>query len=166
MLRRRHRPHPRQPSGRGLLIPTPAPACAAPAGAWSESQHLPVLRPPAAVPSPPPTPVAGTTPGPAGSFPCRWHRPGIPQRVLDPTRCAAVLPLHPNRLVPLLEKPGLVHHQDCLSVSQVLHYVALQVITDQAGVPLVGGQQALHPIGSGVARLLCQLPAVLALHRT
>ena len=43
--------------------------------------------------------------------------------------------------------------------------VATEIIAHQVGVPHVAGQQALHPIGSGVANLLRQLPAVLSLYR-
>ena len=48
----------------------------------------------------------------------------------------------------------------------MLNNVSSQIVTDQVGVPPVGGQKALHPVGSGVAGPLGQLPAVLALHRT
>ena len=86
--------------------------------------------------------------------------------VFNPARRAAVLTLHPCGLVPLLEKPGFVHHQYAVSVAQVLHNVTGQIVTNQVGVPPVGGQQVLHPVGSGVPRLLRQLPAVLAFHGT
>ena len=36
----------------------------------------------------------------------------------------------------------------------MLNHVASQVVPNQVGVPPIGGQQALHPVGSGVARLL------------
>ena len=46
----------------------------------------------------------------------------------------------------------------------MLDHVGFQVIANQVRVPPVVVQQALHPIGSGIARLLRQLPAVLPLH--
>ena len=48
----------------------------------------------------------------------------------------------------------------------MLHHVVPEIVANQVGVPDVGGQQALHPIGGGVPRLLRQLPAVLAFHGT
>ena len=48
----------------------------------------------------------------------------------------------------------------------MLHNVVPEIIAHQVGVPTVAVQQPLHPVGSGVARLLRQLPAVLALDRT
>ena len=48
----------------------------------------------------------------------------------------------------------------------MLHHVVREIVTNQVGVPDVGGQQVLHPIGGGVPRLLRQLPAVLAFHGT
>ena len=81
--------------------------------------------------------------------------------VLDPARRAAVLTLHPNRLVPLLQESGLVYHQNCVSVGQMPDHVVFQVISNQVRVPPIVVQQALWH-----ARLLRQLPTVLALHRT
>ena len=48
----------------------------------------------------------------------------------------------------------------------MLHHVVPEIVANQVGVPDVGGQQVLHPIGGGVPRLLRQLPAVLAFHGT
>ena len=48
----------------------------------------------------------------------------------------------------------------------MLYHVPGQIAPDQVGIPLIGGQKALHPIGSGVAGPFRQLPAILALHRT
>ena len=47
----------------------------------------------------------------------------------------------------------------------MLHNIVPEVIANQVRVPPVVVQQALHPVGSGLASLLRQLPAVLALHR-
>ena len=122
---------------------------------------------------PPPLPVLGPYLGQV-QFPVQ-QRPapgaGIGQEnanltVLDPSRRAAVLTLHPNGLAALLEKPGLVYHQNPTGVAQMLHNIVPEVIPDQVRIPPVVVQQALHSIGSGVARLLRQLPAVLSLHGT
>ncbi len=48
----------------------------------------------------------------------------------------------------------------------MLQHVPRQIALNQAGIPAIGGQQSLHPVGSGISRLLRQLPAVLAFHRT
>jgi hypothetical protein len=72
--------------------------------------------------------------------------------------------MHTNRLVSLLEESGIVHHQHPAGLAQMLHNVVPEIISNQVGVPDVGGKQALHPVGSGIARLLRQLPAVLALY--
>ena len=85
--------------------------------------------------------------------------------VLNPTRRAAVLTLHPCGLVPLLQESGLVHHQHPIGIRQMLRHIARQVVANQVGIPPVAGEQALHPVWCGVARLFSKLPAVLALHR-
>ena len=85
--------------------------------------------------------------------------------VFDPPRRAAVLPLYSNRLLPFLEESGLVHHQHRVSGGQMLHHVVPEVIANQVRIPAIGGQQALHPVGCGIPRLLRQLPPVLALDR-
>ena len=71
--------------------------------------------------------------------------------VLNPPHRAAVLPLHPGRLVAFLEEAGLINHQHSVSVGQVFHNVVPEVVANQVGVPTVAGQQALHPVRSGVA---------------
>ena len=48
----------------------------------------------------------------------------------------------------------------------MLNHVSRRIVANQIGIPPVGGEQALHPVGRGAASLLRQLPAVLALHRT
>ena len=85
--------------------------------------------------------------------------------IFDLPRRPAVLALHPHRLGPLLQETGLVYHQYFALLAQMLHHVVPQVIANQVGIPDVGGQQSLHPVGRGVARLLRQLPPVLALYR-
>ena len=51
----------------------------------------------------------------------------------------------------LLQEAGLVHHQHPAFIPQMLHHVVLQVITYEIGIPPVGRQQSLHPVGRGVA---------------
>jgi len=68
-------------------------------------------------------------------------RGGIPEidrelRVLDPPRRTGVLPLHAWRQGSFLDISGLVHHQHCTRIAQVLDEVTTQVIADAIGVPL------------------------------
>jgi len=42
-------------------------------------------------------------------------------------------------------------------MSQVLNYIASQVIAHQVGVPIIGGQQPLYSVGSQVSGLLGQV---------
>ena len=134
-------------------------------GAECRFLRHPSLSPPFQVISPHPRQV---------EFPVQQGPPlgrGVGQKypdlaVLDPPRRAAILPLHPNGLVPLLQKSRLVHHQNSMDVAQMLYHVVPEIVADQVGVPDAGGQQVLHPIGGGVPRLLRQLPAVLAFHGT
>ena len=85
--------------------------------------------------------------------------------VLDPTCRAAVLPLHPGRLVALLQEAGLGEDQHCIRIAQVLDHIGPQVIPDRIGVPAHAREEILHPVRRGVPRRLGQLPAVLALQR-
>src|SRR5215217_2376794 len=85
--------------------------------------------------------------------------------VVDLAGRARVRALHPDRGGPLLEEPGLVHHQHRPWLAQVLHDIATQIIPDQVRVPVGGGQQPLHPIGGPLPGMLGQLPTVLACHR-
>jgi hypothetical protein len=72
----------------------------------------------------------------------------------------------PHRGRPLLEEPGLVHHQHGIHLAQVLQHIGAQVITDRVGVPVGRGQQPLHPVWGPLAGVLGQLPAVLPPHVT
>src|SRR5215216_7376117 len=84
--------------------------------------------------------------------------------VVDLAGGARVLALHPHRGRALLEKAGLVHHQHRARIAQVLDHLAAQIIPDQVGIPVGGGQQPLHPIRGGLAGVLGQLPAVFPCH--
>jgi hypothetical protein len=46
----------------------------------------------------------------------------------------------------------------------VLQDVGAQVVADQVGIPVGGGQQPLHPIRGGLPGVLCQLPAAFSCH--
>src|SRR4051794_6209620 len=83
-------------------------------------------------------------------------------RVLDTPGGAGVLPLHPDRVRPLLHVPGLVDDQHRTGLAEVLDDVVAQILLDAVGVPSGPRQQMLHPIGGGVAGMLGQRPAVLA----
>ena len=85
--------------------------------------------------------------------------------VLHLPRRAAVLPLHPHRLLALLQEPRLIHYQHPSGITQMLHHVPLQVVPNLVRVPVVHRQQPLHPIGRGVPSVFGQLPSILALHR-
>ncbi|MDQ3951366.1 MAG: hypothetical protein M3279_00160, partial [Actinomycetota bacterium] len=76
---------------------------------------------------------------------------------------AAVLAGHPSRMFPLFDEPSLIHHQDSIRIPQLRHHVPAQVLSHRLMVPGVSLQDSLHPPGMAVARLLGQLPAVLAL---
>lgn len=81
--------------------------------------------------------------------------------VLDASRGAGVLPLHPCRGLALLEEAGLVHDQDTVLDAEVFGGVGAYLVADRIGVPAGLAQQTLHRPGPGVARLFGKLPAVL-----
>jgi hypothetical protein len=64
----------------------------------------------------------------------------------------------------LLGKAGFIHHQDALEIAQRRDNVLAQVIPHDIGIPNVAVKHALDATRVGVAGLLRQLPAVLALH--
>jgi hypothetical protein len=110
--------------------------------------------------------VARTSARCRSKSPWGWRRPGTPRAgSCRPCRPARVLTLHPDRGRALLEEPGLVHHQHRAWIAQVLQDVGAQIIADQVGIPLGGGQQPLHPIRGGLAGVLGQLPAVFPVLR-
>jgi hypothetical protein len=78
---------------------------------------------------------------------------------------AAVLPLHPRRVDALLEEGSLINHEHVGGIAQLLHDVGPQIVAHRVHVPVGHSQQPLHAIGSGLAGLLGQLPAVLAFNR-
>src|SRR4051795_1904261 len=85
--------------------------------------------------------------------------------ILDAARGAAVLPLHADRLRPLLHEPGLVQHQHGAGIAEVLDHVGPQIVPNRVGVPPHPAEEVPHPVRRAVARRLGQPPAVLAPHR-
>ena len=71
--------------------------------------------------------------------------------VLNPPCRNAVLTLHPDGLLCLFQEPRLVHHHYPVGIAQMLHHVVPEVIPNQARIPLVVVQQALHPVRRTVA---------------
>ena len=45
------------------------------------------------------------------------------------------VPLHPGRLVTLLEEAGLILHQHRIRITQVLDHLGTQVVPDRVGIP-------------------------------
>src|SRR5215210_3185354 len=83
--------------------------------------------------------------------------------VLDAPRRAGGLALDPGRLGALLEKAGLIQHQDRVVVTQVLDHVGAQIIPQRIGVPVNAREELLHAVWRGVAGRLGEVPAVLPL---
>ena len=82
--------------------------------------------------------------------------------VLDPPGGAGVLALHPDRMHALLHVAGFVDDQDRAGVTEGVDDVVTQIITDRIGVPSGPRQQMLQPVGSGIAAVLGDRPAILA----
>jgi hypothetical protein len=56
--------------------------------------------------------------------------------ILDASCRSGVLALHSARLVPLFQKAGLVQHQHCLLIAQVLDHIRAQIIAHLIGFPV------------------------------
>ncbi|GAA3469441.1 hypothetical protein GCM10018965_039940 [Nonomuraea roseola] len=82
--------------------------------------------------------------------------------VLNPARGAGVLALHTNGVRALLHIPGLVDHQQCVLVVQMLQHVLTHVVTHAAGIPPGPAEQVLHAVRTGLPGPLGNRPAVLA----
>jgi predicted nucleic acid-binding protein len=83
--------------------------------------------------------------------------------VLDPPGPAAVLPLHPDRLRPLLEEAGLVDDQHAVRIAELIDHVRSEIIAYGVRIPPRGVQQTLDSLRTGLAEVLGQLPPVLPL---
>ena len=82
--------------------------------------------------------------------------------VLDTPRGAGVLALHPDRMQPLLHIPCLIEDQYRAGVAEGVDDVVAQIVTNPVGVPFRPRQQMLQPVGGGVAAVLSDRPAILA----
>ncbi len=85
--------------------------------------------------------------------------------VLNAPGGAAVLALDPHRLRSLFEKAGFIDDEHRPWIAHMLQDVGAQVVAHSIRVPLRAGQQPLHAVGPCLARVLGELPAVLALDR-
>jgi hypothetical protein len=85
------------------------------------------------------------------------------QGVLDPTRRAGVLALHPDAVSAFLQVTGLVDHQHRARVAERVDDVAAHVVADRVSVPRRTAEQMLQPIGRGITTMLGDRPAVLAI---
>ena len=79
-------------------------------------------------------------------------------------QCPAVLAGDPGGVRALLGEAGLVDYQHRPRVAQLRDDVGAQIVAHRVGVPGIPIQHALDPARVGIAGLLGQLPAVLALH--
>ena len=83
--------------------------------------------------------------------------------VLDAPRRAGILAVDAGRLGALLEKAGLIQHQDCVVIAQVLDHIGPQIIAERIGVPVNAREELLHAVWRVVAGRLGEVPAVLPL---
>jgi hypothetical protein len=140
----RRRPRRRPPSRPGRQRPARGRSWPWPGPAWSQTRPGRGHRPPASGQDHRSSPAAGTAPGRSARARRCWRTPGRrrPGRSRSARRYR-VLALHPNRRRPLLEIPGLVHHQDRLVLAEVLDHIAPHVIAHLVVVPHRPGQQVL-----------------------
>ena len=80
--------------------------------------------------------------------------------VLDPSRGAGVLALHPDGRGALLQVSGLVEHHHAVGVTDVIDYEVTQAVAHSVGVPDRAGQEILHGVRVGVVGVLVDRPAV------
>src|SRR4051812_10674544 len=85
--------------------------------------------------------------------------------VVDLAGGAAILTRHTHRGGSFLEEAGFIDNTNALAIAKLFDDEELQAITGSIGVPVGTLEQALHPIGRGVAAGLGQLPAILAFKR-
>jgi hypothetical protein len=82
--------------------------------------------------------------------------------VVDLAGGAGVLATHPDGVAALLEVAGLIDDQHRARVAEVLDYQGAHVVADGAVVPHRPGQQVLQAVGSSLASVLGDRPAVLS----
>ena len=165
---------PRRPPPRRTAPPRRwhAQSCAAPIAAWWQT-----TPPWGSPPSPgarhlPPSPAADTVRDRSARARDRWHRREPPRsgnpeqsRRVDAPGGAAVLPRHPGRFAALLEKTGLIDHDNAIGRAQVLDDILPASIARRIRRPQRPAQHPLRAPWAGIADLLGQRPAVFALDR-
>ena len=82
--------------------------------------------------------------------------------VLDAPGGAGVLALHPDRMHALLHVSGFIEDQYRVRVAEGVDDVVTQIVADRFGVPFRPRQQMLQPVGGGIAAVLGDRPAILA----
>ncbi len=82
--------------------------------------------------------------------------------VLDAPGGAGVLALHPDRMRPLFHVAGFIEDQDGVEVAEGVNNIVTQVVTDRVSVPFRPRQQMLQAVGGGIATVLGNRPAILA----
>jgi len=74
---------------------------------------------------------------------------------------AAILAFDADGLGAFLEEAGFINDQHRIGMAEVLDDVGTQVVADLIGVPVGGGEQALHAIRRGGAAVFGDLPLFL-----
>jgi hypothetical protein len=62
----------------------------------------------------------------------------------------------------LFHVAGFVDHQDRTGIAEGVNDILAQIIADLLSVPAGAGQQVLQPVGGGIASVLGDGPAILA----
>src|SRR5260221_1206662 len=75
----------------------------------------------------------------------------------------SILPRHPARRLALLEKAGLVEHEDCVVIRQMLDDIIADDIAQAIGIPIPAPQDRLLPPRARIACCLRAHPTGLAL---
>ena len=83
--------------------------------------------------------------------------------VLDASRRASVLPLHPRRVTALLQKSCLIDDQNSIRAAQLFQHVIAKLIPRRSCIPTSTVQQILHTVWRRLSGPLRQLPAVFPL---
>ena len=97
------------------------------------------------------------------SAPCRVGQVHRDLGVLDAPGGAGVLTLHADRIHALLQVAGFVNDENRAGVAEGVDDIVAQIIAHVLGVPFRPRQQVLQAIGSGLAAMLGDRPAILAI---
>jgi hypothetical protein len=79
---------------------------------------------------------------------------------------AGILAFDANRLGAFLEKSGFINDEDSIVITEVFNDIRLEVVADLFGIPVSSSEEALDAIGSSVADVFSDLPAILAFNGT